>query len=173
MYLELNLNWLESSVSAKLCYVDQSWAFFTTKSLSDQWGDDWDDAPYEHNAGYPYSPCWHNEPEAINNPDCKRGLDPSTGKPLRKGQICQCKVCKKDWYEDGSPKFKIIKVAWEGNFITPEGKSLSVEAINSGISPWLYQKVGGKYTIVIPAGTSFDDFCKLIKEGGGKVYIEK
>lgn len=39
----------------KLCYVDGSWAWFTTKDVKEQWGDDWNDAPYEHNAGDPYS----------------------------------------------------------------------------------------------------------------------
>ena len=29
-------------------------AYFTPMPLSEQWGDDWDDAPYEHNAGIPY-----------------------------------------------------------------------------------------------------------------------
>lgn len=42
-----------------LCYVSGQWAFFTTQSLDKQWGDDWDDAPYEHNAGWPYGP--HSE----------------------------------------------------------------------------------------------------------------
>jgi hypothetical protein len=37
-----------------LCYIKDCWAFFTTKPLSEQWGDDWNDAPYEHNAGIPY-----------------------------------------------------------------------------------------------------------------------
>lgn len=39
----------------KLCYVNGPWAFFTTQELKYQWGDDWDDAPYEHNAGTPYT----------------------------------------------------------------------------------------------------------------------
>lgn len=30
------------------------YAYFTPVSLNEQWGDDWDDAPYEHNAGEPY-----------------------------------------------------------------------------------------------------------------------
>lgn len=30
------------------------YAYFTPASLKDQWGDDWNDAPYEHNAGIPY-----------------------------------------------------------------------------------------------------------------------
>ncbi|MCA9368433.1 hypothetical protein KC887_09365 [Candidatus Kaiserbacteria bacterium] len=39
----------------KLCYIEDNYAFFTTKPLDTQWGDDWNDAPYEHNAGYPYA----------------------------------------------------------------------------------------------------------------------
>jgi len=40
----------------KLCYVDgrDRFAWFTSIPLADQWGDDWNDAPYEHNAGEPY-----------------------------------------------------------------------------------------------------------------------
>ena len=38
----------------KLCYVEGRIACFTNIPLSEQWGDDWDDAPYEHNAGWPY-----------------------------------------------------------------------------------------------------------------------
>ena len=35
-------------------------AYFTPLAMEDQWGDDWDDAPYEHNAGSPYDDV-HNE----------------------------------------------------------------------------------------------------------------
>lgn len=41
-----------------LCYVNGQRAFFTTQPLESQWGDDWNDAPYEHNAGSPYAPSW-------------------------------------------------------------------------------------------------------------------
>lgn len=44
-----------------LCYVDGHTAYFTTQALEKQWGDDWNDAPYEHNAGTPYGP--HKEGE--------------------------------------------------------------------------------------------------------------
>lgn len=37
----------------RLCYVEDGDAFFTS-NFEDQWGDDWNDAPYEHNAGLPY-----------------------------------------------------------------------------------------------------------------------
>ena len=33
------------------------YAYFTPIPLKDQWGDDWSDSPYEHNAGYPYDDC--------------------------------------------------------------------------------------------------------------------
>lgn len=43
----------------KLCYVSDSYdhdhfEVWFTNNLTKQWGDDWDDAPYEHNAGDPY-----------------------------------------------------------------------------------------------------------------------
>lgn len=47
----------------RLCYIDAPWAYFTTQSLADQWGDDWDDAPYEHNAGAPYAYNSHDQKE--------------------------------------------------------------------------------------------------------------
>jgi hypothetical protein len=37
-----------------LCYVDNQRADFTDKPLSEVWGDDWNDAPYDCNAGAPY-----------------------------------------------------------------------------------------------------------------------
>lgn len=46
----------------RLCFVEGPWAYFTTKELSKQWGDDWNDAPYEHNAGPPYR--WREETDA-------------------------------------------------------------------------------------------------------------
>jgi len=52
-----------SDGSPVLCYVDGSWAYFTTRKLSDQLGDDWNDAPYEHNAGTPYEYSEHDRKE--------------------------------------------------------------------------------------------------------------
>jgi len=44
----------ELNMDAVLCFVKGAWASFTTQPLEDQWGDDWNDAPYESNAGLPY-----------------------------------------------------------------------------------------------------------------------
>lgn len=37
-----------------LCYVHEPFAYFVNASIDEIWGDDWNDAPYEHNAGEPY-----------------------------------------------------------------------------------------------------------------------
>ena len=37
----------------KLCYIKDNIAYFTDNE--EQWGDDWDDSPYEYNAGPPYN----------------------------------------------------------------------------------------------------------------------
>ena len=42
----------------KLCYIEGDFAYFTTQKLKDQWGDDWNDVPYECNAEVPYE--WHD-----------------------------------------------------------------------------------------------------------------
>lgn len=47
----------------RLCYVEGSSAYFTDLPLTKQWGDDWDDAPYEHNAGEPYHDVFVTEGE--------------------------------------------------------------------------------------------------------------
>lgn len=48
----------------RLCYIDNYYcAYFTTKELHKQWGDDWNDAPFQHNAGVPYT--WQAEDKEI------------------------------------------------------------------------------------------------------------
>lgn len=38
---------------AKLCFVKNKFAYFTTLEINKQPADDWDDSPYEHNASLP------------------------------------------------------------------------------------------------------------------------
>ncbi len=47
-------NFLKDKDNYQLCYVKDNFAYFTNIPLSEQTGDDWNDAPYEHNAGEPY-----------------------------------------------------------------------------------------------------------------------
>jgi len=121
-----------------LCYVESSWAYFTTQPLDKQWGDDWNDSPYEHNAGEPYT------------------FDE----------------------DDGKEPWEIIKVAWDGEFDMPctdvHNSTWSVERINAGGIAWLQtNKWRSGDVVVIPAGTTIDDFCALIAKGGGNVYFAK
>jgi hypothetical protein len=48
----------------RLCYVEDHAASmkmcYFTDDFENQWGDDWDDAPYEHNAGVPYESHGNN-----------------------------------------------------------------------------------------------------------------
>lgn len=160
----------------KLCYVASNFAYFTTLPVEDQCGDDWDDAPYEHNAGTPYHPCWHNEPIHRNNPREKRGWRAGTTTPMEVGELCRCPSCVRDWNEDGSPKFTISKVAFEGPYATPDsgyGNSpYSVEQINRKFVPWLRPDYSGvENAEPIFGGDTLNEFIRKIKAAGGTVYL--
>jgi hypothetical protein len=150
-----------AKTEAVLCYVAGPWAYFTTQALEAQRGDDWNDAPYESNAGVPYDPTWHN------NPDEVRG----------RGNLCKCASCQRDWNSDGTPKWQIIKIAWDGDFEAPDNGVLnseySVDQINSGAVPWLQTSKwrSDVEPFGIPAGTPLDDFVRLIRQGKGDVYF--
>lgn len=57
---ELKNNYYRKFMATYCTYNTQEWLegkthyMFFTDDLNKQWGDDWDDAPYEHNAGWPY-----------------------------------------------------------------------------------------------------------------------
>jgi hypothetical protein len=45
----------------RLCYVSDRVAYFASAPPAEVWGDDWNDAPYGHNAGTPYEHVWRGE----------------------------------------------------------------------------------------------------------------
>lgn len=67
-FQDLDRSDLDAMNDYKLCYVERKdnevvdgeivyhhySLYFTTLRMEDQWGDDWDDAPYEYNAEVPY-----------------------------------------------------------------------------------------------------------------------
>lgn len=131
-----------------LCYVTHSIAFFTTQPLEKQWGDDWNDAPYEHNAGDPYG--WRPE-KWVNG----------------QGNV-----------PNDEPSWEIVKVYFDGPWETPSeyerNSRWSVEDINAGLTPWL---VTDRYSdrrprVAIPAGTTLTDFIRLVHLGGGDIYLK-
>ena len=50
----------------ELCYIDGNKAYFTS-NWEKQWGDDWNDRPYECNAGDPYDEIYEGEELGIEN----------------------------------------------------------------------------------------------------------
>ena len=46
---------IQKYLNYQLCYVKDGDCYFANTEPEKVWGDDWDDAPYEHNAGEPYS----------------------------------------------------------------------------------------------------------------------
>lgn len=56
VYPSVKENQKENNNKYKLCYIKNDSVYFTSREISKQWGDDWNDIPYEHNAGSPYMP---------------------------------------------------------------------------------------------------------------------
>lgn len=86
----------------RLCYVSGCWAYFTRLPLDEQWGDDWDDVPYEHNAGTPYadeagqiiSIAWEGP---FDQPDWGHQNSPYSVKSINAGAIAWLRPYR--WYE--------------------------------------------------------------------------
>lgn len=123
-----------------LCYLEAPWAWFTTANLTDVHGDDWDDAPYEHNAGAPYEWCEYMA-------------------------------------ETGVERYKVVAVAFEGGPMYWRepcdghlNSPFSVEQINEGAAPWLASYDG---SIKVNAGTPLSAFKRVIKDNGGRVWVEE
>jgi len=79
--------------NAKLCYVMDGVAYFTTQDLDKQWGDDWDDAPYEYNAGEPYEEEYykiykiHFDKAALDTPCSDHHNSPFSVKDINAGAV--------------------------------------------------------------------------------------
>jgi hypothetical protein len=113
---------------SRLCYVSYNTAYFTDRPLTGDgkcWGDDWDDAPYEHNAGTPY--------HAVERVIYSDG-----------------------WFDE--PK--------DGHYNSP----FSVEDINSGRTPWLWNPMKKD---AIYAGATVEEFKDYIRRNGGTIWIEE
>lgn len=129
----------------KLCFIDdeRNCAYFTEKEVTEQWGDDWDDVPYEHNAGTPYENDYDQPEQGVKN---GMGI---------------------------YPKIKIVKVFFElpNYYNTPHtgytNSPFSVEMINKGVVAWLWTD-----DFKLFAGTTMNDFIETIQKNGGKVYLE-
>lgn len=130
---------------AVLCLVKDGWAWFTTQPLAEQWGDDWDDVPYEHNAGEPYE--W----------------DANTDKDKKPWKLFKVAFdgyfTTPDYAQNNSPySVKMINggvIVWLVGCRFSSGSGIITERM-----------------IVIPAGMTFRDFIPRVYLAGGKVYVD-
>lgn len=133
----------------RLCYIDRPWAYFTTQALDKQWADDWNDAPYEHNAGSPYT--WN---PTVHDRELKA------------------------WIANPEPRWDIGMVAFSVNLCTPEEEHFnspySIEMINDKAVPWLqpyrWDREHEANRVEIWAGASYSEFVRLVHEAGGTIY---
>ena len=141
----------------KLCFIEGETfgslkLYFTEKEISEQWGDDWDDAPYEHNAGTPYTQDYNQKELRVEN---GAGVYP----PI---QIETLYLEPKDWKTE---------------LITPQTGTMnsrySVEDINGGAIPWLVVKVNQKIEAIFGAGTTLEDFLTKVENLPVEIYTRR
>lgn len=127
-----------------LCYIDSdsNKAWFTS-DWENQSGDDWNDSPYECNAGDPYEHNYNALEQGVEN---GRGIYPT--------------IEHKKLFFDFEDNWGIHQPYMLG--------SVSVNDINRGAVAWLW---GDNFTI--PAKTEYNDFIKTVEENGGKIYLPR
>ena len=121
----------------KLCYVRENILFFTD-NFKNQWGDDWDDRPYECNAEEPYDRKHY--PEYDDEWCVKNG----------KGNIRKIAFDYYDGYYIEQPK--------DGFY----NSTYSVEDINRKDVPWLYNEEAG----ALFAGATMTEAKRWLKKAG-------
>jgi hypothetical protein len=131
---------IQKYLKYKLCYIDETseyqdsvkTLYFSELEPEEMWGDDWDDAPYEHNAGTPYT----------NNYE-----KPIEGHPNEYEQIDTIQVIMtNDYYPE-------IRTPRTGKL----NSQFTVKDINQKVTPWL-SIVDGDDTTHIQAGTTLEEF---------------
>jgi len=111
------------------------YAYFTPLDLSEQTGDDWNDTPYEYNAGEPYDSQYKEKD--IN------------------GHWIEYTIIKIPFYVDHDE--------WDTKFPKDYGtygnSPFCVDDINAGVVPWIYNKSN---RLTIHAGVSPEEFLNKI-----------
>ena len=129
--------------------------YYTTNSLDKQWGDDWNDSPYEHNAGIPYEPCVH----FYSNGEI--GLAQNEWNKEEPNFIIYVVEVDFSELQAALPHEYISYIYDDGQIEIDEvlNSSYSVSKINKGITPWLKKPFKSLY-----AGSSIDDLLKFVSK---------
>ena len=125
------------------------YAYFTPIELSEQCGDDWDDAPYEHNAEIPYDDIIIETYETDGTKITKK-----IAKKIEHYDIIVIPFVVKSFY------YKLPKdYSYGGN------SPFSVNMINSGAVAWIYDPADGKMENMtsIQAGCTIYEFIQKLK----------
>lgn len=149
--------------NAVLCMVKGDTMYFTTQEIERQWGDDWDDAPWQHNAGNPYTPI---ATAASFNKD--------TG---------QWETRLYTVNPDGSIPWSVYSCYWAGPFYSPSldaewgtseraRKFYSAEQLNAGVLPWLeHDPDDGTPVQKLMAGMPYTAVRALVERCGGIIGL--
>ncbi len=131
----------------RLCFLYEGVAYFTTQPVTEQWGDGWNDAPYESNAGVPYEYRGGEK-----NPD---------GEPKDPWTIIRAAF--------GGDFLTPNELCGSGD------SPYSVERINAGLVPWLtrWERQSKLPAIRLFAGATLTEFVDFITSNGGTVYMTK
>lgn len=127
----------------KLCYISQGRAYFTTQPLGKQSGDDWNDAPYECNAGSPY--------------EYRADVDNEEYEGKSPWGIASIYFEASSGYE---PSYNFYNSPY------------SVDVINNRLVPWLTIRKSNEESVLIYAGIKYNDFIDAICGNGGKVWLD-
>ena len=118
------------------------YAYFTPLDLEEQWGDDWDDYPYEYNAETPYDSKYEEKDE--------------------KGNWKEYEIIKVPFYVDS------WKVYFPKEWGHSENSPFCVRDINAGAVAWIYYagKDGksSKGSVAIHAGVNPFEFINKIEK---------
>lgn len=134
-YDEENYEWIPFDDEDETIHYQ---AYFTPIDLKDQWGDDWDDAPYEYNAGEPYDHYYDNEGQ--------HEIDIYVVHFTVPKEVENTLLTPRDF------------------FVGKYGSCVGVLQINSGMVAWMYASESYKTFdgFAIQSGTTIDAFvCKI------------
>lgn len=141
-YDDVQKEWIEVPNPEYIEGKQEYYAYFTPIDLDEQWGDDWDDYPYEYNAETPYDSKYEEKDE--------------------KGNWKEYEIIKVPFHVDSWKVYFPKEWGCQGN------SPFCVRDINAGAVAWVYYagKDGksGRGSVAIHAGANPFEFIEKIEK---------